>query len=79
MSAEALRGVGAEFGSALSEARALVEAQIDAFRRQSRIARPVSVQEADAFLAYLASRRELATRQLGVEAWLADWREAQAT
>jgi hypothetical protein len=39
----------------------------------------VSVQEADAFLAYLASRRELATRQLGVEAWLADWREAQAT
>ncbi len=77
--AEVLRGVGAESGAALSEARALVEAQIDSLRRQSPIARSVSVQEADAFLAYLASRRELATRQLGVEAWLADWREAQAT
>ena len=77
--AEVLRGVAAESGAALSEARALVEAQIDSLRRQSPIARSLSVQEADAFLAYLASRRELATRQLGVEAWLADWREAQAT
>ena len=77
-SAQALRGADIEPGPALGEARAAVEAGLDEIRGQRETARAASAQQADAFLAHLASRRELATRQLAIEAWLADWHAAAA-
>jgi hypothetical protein len=76
-SAQVLRGANIEPGPALGEARAAVEAGLDELRGQRETARTASAQQADAFLAHLASRRELATRQLAIEAWLADWQQAQ--
>ena len=76
--AQALRGAEIEPGPALGEARAAVEAGLDGIRGQRETARAAPAQQVDAFLAHLASRRELATRQLAIEGWLADWRAAAA-
>jgi hypothetical protein len=77
-SAQTLRGADIEPGPALGEARAAVEAGLDEIRGPRETARAASAQQADALLAHLASRRELATRQLAIEAWLADWHAAAA-
>jgi len=74
--AEALRGPAPGPGSELEEARAAVEAQLDALRGEPDVARALGARPTDALLASLGARRLLVARQLAIEAWLADWKRS---
>jgi hypothetical protein len=76
-SARALRG-GAP-GSGLAEAQTALEARLVEIRGQPELARAAGAQRTDAFLAFVDSRRQLAARQLAIEAWLADWRRLDSS
>jgi uncharacterized membrane protein YccC len=76
--AEALRGAAAEPGPGLREAHDAVEVQLDALRGDPDAARGLGARSTDALLASFDARRFLAARQLAIEAWLADWRAAEA-
>ena len=73
-SARALRGGTPEPGTGLAEAQTAIEARLHEIRGQHGLARAAGTERTDAFLAYVDSRRQLAARQLAIEAWLADWR-----
>ena len=77
-SAEVLRDGPPEAGSRLAEAQTALEARLDEVRGDREIARAAGAQQLGAFLSYVDTRRELVTRQLAIEAWLADWRRAAA-
>jgi hypothetical protein len=77
-SARALRGGTPEPGTGLAEVQASLEARLEEIRDQRELALAAGAQRTDAFLAYVDSHRQLAARQLAVEAWLADWRRAIA-
>jgi uncharacterized membrane protein YccC len=74
----ALRETGPEPDASLGEARAAVEAQIDALRGHADLARALDARRKGEFLVQLAASRRLVDSQLRVEAWLADWRRAAA-
>jgi uncharacterized membrane protein YccC len=75
--AGALRGAEPEPGSGLAEARAAFESQLDALRARTDLAHAAGARRTGEFLARLAESRRLVDSQLQLEAWLADWREAQ--
>jgi hypothetical protein len=77
-SAQVLRGGTPEAGSRLAEAQTALEARLDEVRGRREIARAAGAQQLGAFLSYIDARRELVTRQLAIEAWLADWHRAAA-
>jgi hypothetical protein len=78
-SAEVLRGGAPEAGSRLAEAQAALETRLDEVRSRREIARAAGAQQLGAFVSYVDARRELVTRQLAIEVWLADWhRDAAA-
>jgi len=71
--AASLRDEAATPGPGLSDARDAVENRIDEIRERPDPGREFDAQERDAFLVQLDARRQLVTRQLAVENWLADW------
>ena len=73
-----LRGGAPEAGSRLAEAQTVLEGQLDEVRSRREIARAAGAQRVGAFVSYADARRELVTRQLAIEAWLADWHRAAA-
>jgi hypothetical protein len=73
---EALRGASTEPGPDLADAQTALEARLGEAHGESEIAQMTSAQRADALLAHVASRLQLASRQLAVEAWLAEWHHA---
>jgi len=75
--ASALRGSGPEPDHSLGEARAAVEAQLDALRGRTDLARAGDPRRAGDFLAQLAATRQLVDSELRIEAWLADWSQAR--
>jgi hypothetical protein len=77
-SARALRGGAPEPGTGLAEAQTTLEAQLAEIRDQPELARAAGARRTDALLAYVDSRRQLVARQLAIEAWLADWHQADS-
>jgi hypothetical protein len=77
--AGALRGIGTAPDSGLGEARAAVDAQIDALRARADLARADDERLTSQLLARLAASRRLVESQLQLEVWLADWHRAQVT
>jgi hypothetical protein len=75
--AGALRGGEPGPGSGLAASRAAVESQLDALRARPDLARAAGARRTGESLARLAASRRLVASQLQLEAWLAEWREAQ--
>ncbi|MBW2268950.1 MAG: FUSC family protein [Deltaproteobacteria bacterium] len=69
--AESLRVDAAPPGPDLAEARDAVEERLDEIRAGPELRLSLDAQEREAFLVHLDSRRQLATRQLAIERWLA--------
>ena len=78
--AETLRGEAPteSASSALDEANCAVLARLDDLRARREPLPSITAEAREAFLVHLASRRLLVDRQLTIEAWLADWRQAVA-
>ena len=76
--ADALRGSGPAPDSSLGEARAAVDAQIDALRGRADLASALDPGRFGEILAHLAAGRRLVDSQLQLEVWLADWQRAAA-
>ena len=78
--AETLRGEApAEAASsALDAANRAVLACLDELRARPEPLPSITAEEREAFLVHLDSRRLLVDRQIAIEAWLADWRQAVA-
>ena len=78
--AAALRGDGPPPDASLREARAAVEAQLDALRGRPELAAAADAAQTARFLARLASSSWLVDSQLRLEDWLAEWqRDREAT
>jgi uncharacterized membrane protein YccC len=63
--------------SALDEANRAVLARLDEVRARPDLLPSVTAEEREAFLVHLDSRRLLVDRQIAIEAWLAEWQQAQ--
>jgi hypothetical protein len=73
-----LRGVTAHRASELAAAHQAVGQCLEALRASSDPQHHFSDEERRRCLVLLDSRRRLVLRQLEVEAWLGEWREAEA-
>ena len=77
--AVALRDGSTSPGAELSQASDSVERLVAALRARRELHSSLDPSARAAVLLYLSSRRQLVRRLLAIEAWLRDWRRAEAS